>query len=154
MATATTTAATESTKQLTQYHERFAELQATVDKSNEVFKEYSARLEQMVAEREKLKGQNSALAAIVKQGQLRDAKVLEAHKATAKEVTTLRAQKAKLEMLCRTLQGERSQLHAKLGVGASSDDGMSWRALPTKVVRLMKLRKDDANLGISFVALM
>ena len=92
-----------------------------MDKSNEVFKEYLH-----ASSRWWRSGRSSRARTCPRrhcEAGPRDAKVLEAHKATAKEVTMLRAQKAKLEMLCRTLQGERSQLHAKLGVGASSDDG-------------------------------
>ena len=103
-----------SAKQLEIYKDNFEKMQDTVNQSNGAFKEYSKRFEELISDREKIKGQNRALQILVKESEARHAKVKAADKSTQKEVVTLRAQKVKLERLCRTMQGERSERIAEI----------------------------------------
>jgi DNA repair exonuclease SbcCD ATPase subunit len=101
-------------EQMNSYGEKFKELQETLTKSNEVFTGFKKDSEKM-QKRIKSSEKERLIAEKLAQKQSKElADITEKHEALKKDSAGLKKQKERMEMLCRTLTQERSDLKEKL----------------------------------------
>mmetsp|Transcript_27929 Transcript_27929/g.35006 ORF Transcript_27929/g.35006 Transcript_27929/m.35006 type:complete len:459 (+) Transcript_27929:36-1412(+) len=95
--------------QLALYAEKFDQFQEALNKSNDMFSQFKVKMEKMAETIGKLEADNGSLK---KQGEASDVRLIQALDRRTQDraqIATLKNQKAKLEILCRTMQTERSK---------------------------------------------
>ncbi|GBG60869.1 hypothetical protein CBR_g15990 [Chara braunii] len=92
--------------QLSTYGGKFEQFQETLTKSNEVFATFKLEMDKMSKTIRKLEKENSALKAKCGKSDVTIIQLLEERATQTKQMDTLRAQKERLESLCRSLQAE------------------------------------------------
>lgn len=106
--------------QLALYGDKFEQFQETLTRSNEVFARFKQEMEKMSRTIKKLEKENGGLRAKCDQSDVSLIELVEERNAQKKQLETLRAQKERLEALCRSLQSERKQNLARQEQNSSS----------------------------------
>jgi len=104
-------AATESElrSQLALYAEKFDQFQEALNKSNDMFSQFKGKMEKMAETISKLEADNTSLKAQCDASDMQLIAALDRRTQDRAEIATLKNQKAKLEILCRTMQTERNK---------------------------------------------
>eukprot|EP00741_Cyanophora_paradoxa_P017349 tig00020961_g16759.t1 len=90
--------------QLQMYGEKFEQFQETLTKSNEVFNTFKKEMEKMSKTIKQLEKENTSLKDKCQKSDITIIEMIEEKTSSQKKFETLKAQKEKLEGLCRTLQ--------------------------------------------------
>lgn len=106
--------------QLSLYAEKFEQFQDTLTKSNDVFATFKQEMERMTKTIKQREKENAALKKKSEQSDITLIELVEERNGLRKQLETVKAQKLKLEGLCRALQADRSPSASSLSSVPSS----------------------------------